>query len=314
MSENEFDDFTDLLDAVCSLISRGNYTPDPTNAALWFQALRAHDLALVRKAFDAHVKDPQRGRFVPTPADILGQIDALTPNGRPGVEEAWAMIPKDEDTTIVWTEEMAEGYRAAAPLLASGDRVAARMAFKEVYESAVVKAKAAGRPVHWLVSLGHDKNERKRVLVQAVKDGRIGRDQALELLPAPLKSLGTLLLQAPEHHRSTAEAARVKLDEIVEGYRADDRRAEAKGKDWAKKLRTLDQGGLRITPHQREMWKSALPERLGEGPAQQVGQFVPVPFELLPRGMRLALARERGTNDSTFDQPPADLTRSRRAG
>lgn len=74
MLDSDLDQFGQMLDAVCSLLSRGTYQPSPTNTALWFRALSAHSIEDVRAAFDAHVKDPERGRFVPTPADILRQI------------------------------------------------------------------------------------------------------------------------------------------------------------------------------------------------------------------------------------------------
>ena len=67
-----------------------------------------------------------RGRL--TIADVISRLD----DGRPGVEEAWAMIPKSERDTCVWTEEMAAAFGIAAPLMES-DEVAARMAFKEAY-------------------------------------------------------------------------------------------------------------------------------------------------------------------------------------
>ena len=42
-----------------------------------------------------------KGRL--TIADVIQRLD----DGRPGAEEAWAMIPKSEGSTVVWTAEMA---------------------------------------------------------------------------------------------------------------------------------------------------------------------------------------------------------------
>ena len=77
MTRHDVACFTQILDGVCSLLSRGTYKPNDTNAAMWFRALSEHDLADVRAAFDAHVKDPDRGRFAPVPADIIGKLRDL---------------------------------------------------------------------------------------------------------------------------------------------------------------------------------------------------------------------------------------------
>src|SRR5688572_10882814 len=91
MRDAEILRFTELLDATCSLRSRGTYKPNAQQAELFFRALSQYDMATVRAAFDAHVKDPVRGRFVPLPADIIAQIIGQTDaDGRPGAEEAWA--------------------------------------------------------------------------------------------------------------------------------------------------------------------------------------------------------------------------------
>lgn len=77
MTEADFDEFADMLDAVCSMLSRGTYTPNATAIALFFRSLEEYDLATVRAAFAAHVKDPRRGRYVPVPADIIAKIQML---------------------------------------------------------------------------------------------------------------------------------------------------------------------------------------------------------------------------------------------
>lgn len=43
------------------------------------------------------------------------------------------MLPRNEADTAVWTQEMADAWRVALPLIRSGEIVAARMAFKEAY-------------------------------------------------------------------------------------------------------------------------------------------------------------------------------------
>lgn len=118
-----------------------------------------------------------RGRL--TLAEVIARID----DGRPGADEAWAMIPRSERDTVVWTEEMRAAWAVAAPL-AETDEVGARMAFRDTYTRAVTEARAARRPVDWSPSLGWDKACREPVIRAAVERGRLSREQALKLLPS----------------------------------------------------------------------------------------------------------------------------------
>ncbi|MGR8921986.1 MAG: hypothetical protein ACU85V_20410 [Gammaproteobacteria bacterium] len=116
-----------------------------------------------------------RGRLVL--ADVLERLD----DGRPGVEAAWAMLPRGEGASVVWTAEMAQAFGVAAPLLDQGDAVAARMAFKEAYPAAVQAARDRGEPVRWMLSPGFDPAGRERAILEAEERGRIGADRAAAL-------------------------------------------------------------------------------------------------------------------------------------
>jgi hypothetical protein len=118
-------------------------------------------------------------RNFPTVADVIARID----DGRPGVEEAWAMLPKSEADSVVWTEEMAEAWGTCRDLL-DRDPIAARMTFKEVYSRVVAEAKATSKPVTWTPSLGHDKQGRAGVLLEAVQKLRIPLAEATKLDPS----------------------------------------------------------------------------------------------------------------------------------
>jgi hypothetical protein len=118
-----------------------------------------------------------KGRL--TIADVLTRID----DGRPDAEQAWAMMPKDEASSVVWTEEMAEAFGVAYPLKRSGENIQARMAFLEKYRNAVRMARDAGKAVHWTPSLGHDPHGRETVLLEAQRLGRLAADHVAGLLP-----------------------------------------------------------------------------------------------------------------------------------
>ncbi|KDR39183.1 hypothetical protein BG61_34330 [Caballeronia glathei] len=118
-----------------------------------------------------------KGRL--TLAEIISRID----DGRPGAEEAWAVLPFDEGTSVVWTEEMSKAFWVAYPLIEEGEKVAARMAFKESYLRLVAEAREHRIPAHWTASLGHDKDGRQPVLAAAVEKGRISKSHACALIP-----------------------------------------------------------------------------------------------------------------------------------
>jgi hypothetical protein len=120
-------------------------------------------------------------RGVLTVSDVINRLD----DGRPGAEEAWAMLPKSEAESAVWTDEMREAYAVASSLLAQGDEIAARMAFKESYQRRVIDARDAGTVVRWEATLGTDRHLRERAVTRAVEAGRLTHDHAMLLLPAP---------------------------------------------------------------------------------------------------------------------------------
>lgn len=187
--------------------------------AMFIRALRHHSLTAVRAGFDAHVRDPQRGRFPPMPADVIAQIDGLAEDDRrPGAEEAWALAlaAGDQTRTVLWTREMAQAWETARPVMDLGDEVGARMAFREVYARLVAEARTQQMPVAWSVSLGFDPEERNRVVADAVASGRLPESELLALAaPAPRGQIPLLALEAGPAN----EAARAALQAVAERLR-----------------------------------------------------------------------------------------------
>ena len=137
-----------------------------------------------------------------TLAAVIERLD----DGRPGVEEAWAMIPHDEGSTVVWTTEMAQAFGVAVKLLET-DEVGARMAFKETYTKLISQARNDGIPVKWMPSLGHDKSGRDGPIMEAVAKGRLQATQAAEFLPPP----PVPRLEAPRSSAALAHAVIAQL-------------------------------------------------------------------------------------------------------
>jgi hypothetical protein len=125
-----------------------------------------------------------------TVSDVTSRID----DGRPGPEQAWAMIPRGEDATVVWTQEMAAAWGVALPLLKAGEDIPARMAFKEAYIREVANARDNRQPVRWTASLGDDKAGREAPLLEAAEKGRLPMSHVQQLMPPGASDMTILRL------------------------------------------------------------------------------------------------------------------------
>lgn len=142
----------------------------------------AQDLAQYpeHRVLEALVKCRRELRGRMSLADVIARID----DGRPGPDEAWAMVAPaldDERVTMVITEEMMRAFVLAASL--QDDPIAARMAFKEAYAKNVAVARDQCLPVKWQPSLGHDPAGREAPLLEAAEKGRLGVSHVRGLLP-----------------------------------------------------------------------------------------------------------------------------------
>lgn len=151
-----------------------------------------------------------KGRL--TVAAVIERLD----DGRPGPDEAWAMIPHDQAASVVWTTEMAEAFGIAHGLIAHGDMIAARMAFREAYARIVTAARAERRQVQWCPSLGHDPRGRQSVVDEAVRKGRLTAEHGARLLPSPDRPSNVVLLESkqspvPEYVREQVKRLQHKL-------------------------------------------------------------------------------------------------------
>ena len=158
--------------------------------------LAEHPPQLVAKALKRCQRELQ-GRL--TLAAILDRVD----NGHPGPEEAWALCPRDEDATVVWTDEIAEAFGVARQLLQT-DEVAARMAFKETYARLLQEARNDRRPAKWTVSMGCSPSGRVEAVMHALGRGRLSLEYARNVVHPGL----------PDYERY---AARLGAGEKVDG-------------------------------------------------------------------------------------------------
>lgn len=222
MHDDDLPAFAQRLDAVNVLLSRGKYASDATATAVFFRALKPYPLGAVLAGFDAHVCDPDRGRFPPLPADLLAQLRRVEArDGRPGPEEAWAtafLAATDKRTSVLWTAEIRSALRVAGPLLAAQDKVAARLAFIGAYHNEVLAARESGVAVAWELTLGTDPEDRRRVAAEAIAQGLpLAHPQRVaEIAQLPLPRGQLPLLANPEELVDMPEEIR----EVLRGLRA----------------------------------------------------------------------------------------------
>lgn len=183
MIEQEKNEFAALLKASMAIYQQETGVEV---VRIWWASLMRFDISQVREAFSRHIQDIKTGKFAPRPADIIGIIEMMNPDGRLGAEEAWALYPHDEASSAVITDEMAQAMQSARPLMLEGDTIAARMAFKEAYNRITTQNKFNGVVPRWFPSLGHSKEGREEAIKQAVEKGRLSSDHAQSLLPAPI--------------------------------------------------------------------------------------------------------------------------------
>lgn len=164
-----------------TLASYAKPLPEAAILAAWWSNLEPFPLRAVAMAFSDYRME--NGDFAPVPAGIAMRCKLM--DGRPGVEEAWAiaLTSQDEADTVVWTSEMAEAFAICMPVLQAGDEVGARMAFKDAYNRLVAAARLAGKPAAWNASLGWDMRKREAAIGRAHVAGLLAAPAVHALLP-----------------------------------------------------------------------------------------------------------------------------------
>ena len=141
-------------------------------------AIAKYSLAEIKQALAAHMSDSNAGRFMPKPADIIGHIESLNPDGFLSSDEAWAIAldMMDEGNTVVVTDQIMYAMPTATQIYNSGDSVGARMAFKQAYDRLLIEARAKGESPRWYPTMGHDPARRKGAIMAGIEQGLLGQN------------------------------------------------------------------------------------------------------------------------------------------
>jgi hypothetical protein len=167
MQKHEFKIFAERWADVHDAMPGGKVFSQRTMTIV-FDALEEYSLEAIFQAIKIHTK---KGKFAPSPSDIVEIISERTGAKHIGAEEAWALAEKsfDEYETVVWTQEISQARALVSDLYTSGDKVAARMAFKEAYARII---KTAADP-KWVSTCGFDKSRRADAIAEAVLLNRL---------------------------------------------------------------------------------------------------------------------------------------------
>jgi len=152
--------------------------PSDMQTMMAFNLLEKYSLAEIKQALAAHMSDSNAGRFMPKPADIIGHIESLNPDGFLSSDEAWAIAldMMDEGNTVVVTDQIMYAMPTATQIYNSGDSVGARMAFKQAYDRLLIEARAKGESPRWYPTMGHDPARRKGAIMAGIEQGLLGQN------------------------------------------------------------------------------------------------------------------------------------------
>lgn len=133
-------------------------------------------------------------------------------DGRPTADEAWALAleAQDEALTVVWTNEIQTAFGVARPVLSAGDKVGARMAFRDAYERILRDARMAKLAPVWAPSIGWDVGHRVTALTRAVERGVLSPASVSGYLPAPSVDLLALPMPADQQESALEKLAKIK--------------------------------------------------------------------------------------------------------
>lgn len=234
MNNSDFQAFHDTW-VNAHAMSSSNKEPADSVVMAVFDVLSDYPISHVLAAIKAHNK---RSRFAPTAADIVDLLE--TKHQHLSADEAWALCPKDEGATVVWTSEIAQAYAACSGMVADGDKIGARMAFKGAYERICNLSKLQNKRPSWLVSVGHDRAQIEAVITSAIKLGRISQENGKRYLPVPQDGgvIGKLLTGKVVQFNSKADQENVKrMKQIIADADKNQSQKQVKAKALAEKKR-----------------------------------------------------------------------------
>lgn len=159
----------------------------------------------------------KRGKFFPAPSELLELIPSSKAKEHVSADEAWAIVmaSMDEYETVVMTKEIAEARGIALDVYNNGDKIGARMAFKDAYTRIISTAQEA----NWFVSRGFDKSRVESAVQKALQLGRLTQDDAAKYIEhKPQTTFKALVDESVKR----VSAPRVPVEDIIKKIEEDD--------------------------------------------------------------------------------------------
>lgn len=169
-----------LAMAICATAEAVGHTISATAAEVMASDLASYPAETISAALRACRFELKGNNRKLTLSEIVDRIHAR--DGRPGEEEAWAiaLLAFDESATVLMTDEIHAALAVARPVMELGDKVGARMAFKDAYNRAMAAARRDLVPARWTPSFGSDPAGRLLALQEGVRLGRLPAAEAEE--------------------------------------------------------------------------------------------------------------------------------------
>ena len=93
MNKNDFQQFSAVWAATCEVVGK---VPSSAAIGMVFRSLMSYELDDVRRALDAHMRNPDGGQFAPKPADVIRYIDGDTASR---ALQAWSKVVAEISST-----------------------------------------------------------------------------------------------------------------------------------------------------------------------------------------------------------------------
>ena len=159
-----------LLEELGATMELSGQQVRPAALLLLAEDLAHIDKPVLRLAL-ARIRAEHRGPILT--GTVLQYVDHAMGRMLPAEAYGLALTSADQQATVVWTDEIAQAWAVAAPLLNAGDKFGARQAFIEAYGRITGEARALRRRPQVQVSLGHDPEARTRAVQEAITAGRL---------------------------------------------------------------------------------------------------------------------------------------------
>lgn len=208
MIHNDFDSFKAAW-LTAHAVSANNKQLSDEMVSFAFEVLSDFSLENIARALVVHARAE---KFAPTPSDVVKILSGFREQHL-GPEEAWAIALEsfDETRSVVWTEQIQEARNVSWLIYESGDKVGARMAFREVYArlSKDVEPK-------WKLSQGYDKEQKAEVVSRAVEQGRLTLADKSRHVIAPATVTTKQLIDAAQNITGKVDAlAKIRLIKTI---------------------------------------------------------------------------------------------------